>query len=198
MMTRSRLILGTVETYEAIMGRRSVGKMTDEVPDRTIIEKLIEAAVAAPNHHLTEPWRFIVLSGDALKEMGAAWAAGEERTGGSPEAARDKALRAPVILTVIERPRLGNPKVVEIEEHHAVGAALQNILLAAHDMGLAAMVRTGPAARLDEVKDYLGLDDDEIVAGFVYVGFRPDDYDRKAPRKTPIAELTQWRGWDGS
>jgi nitroreductase len=187
-----------METYEAIMTRRSVGKTTDEVPDRTVIEKLIAAAVAAPNHHLTEPWRFIVLTGDALKEFGDAWAAGEERAGGNPDAAREKAQRAPVILTVIERPRLTHPKAVEIEEHHAVGAALQNVLLAAHDMGLAAMLRTGPAARMEEVSDYLDLAGEEFVAGFVYIGYPPDDYDRKAPRKTPIAELTEWRGWDGS
>ena len=187
-----------METYEAIMTRRSVGKTTDEVPDRTVIEKLIAAAVAAPNHHLTEPWRFIVLTEDALKEFGDAWAAGEERAGGNPDTAREKAQRAPVILAVIERPRLTHPKAVEIEEHHAVGAALQNILLAAHDMGLAAMLRTGPAARMEEVSDYLDLAGEEFVAGFVYIGYPPDDYDRKAPRKTPISELTEWRGWDGS
>lgn len=185
-----------METYEAIMTRRSVAKTTEDVPDRASIERLIEAAAAAPNHHLTEPWRFIVLAGDALKELGDAWAAGEERTGGNPVVAREKPLRAPVIIAVIERPRLDHPKVVEIEEHHAVGAALQNILLTAHDMGLGAMLRTGPAAQLEEVRDYLGLDDREIIAGFVYVGYKPADYDKKAPRKTPAGELTQWRGWD--
>jgi nitroreductase len=187
-----------METFEAIMTRRSVGKTTDEVPDRTVIEKLIAAAVAAPNHHLTEPWRFIVLTGDALKALGDAWAAAEERAGGNPDAARDKTQRAPVILVVIERPRLSHPKVVEVEEHHAVGAAIQNVLLAGHDMGLAAMLRTGPAARFEEVRNYLDLADEEFVAGFIYIGYPPEDYERKAPRKSPIAELTEWRGWDGS
>jgi nitroreductase len=194
--TTPSLILTIMETYEAIVTRRSVGKCTDRVPDRAAVERLIEAATAAPNHHLTEPWRFIVIAGDALKELGEAWAAGEERTGGNSDAAREKPLRAPVILTVVERPRLTHPKVIEIEEHHAVGAAIQNILLAAHDMGLAAMLRTGPAARLHEVHEYLGLSAGEIIAGFVYLGYKPDDYDKKAPRKTPTWELTQWRGWD--
>ena len=185
-----------METYDAIMTRRSVPKTADRAPDRAVIDKLIRAATAAPNHHLTEPWRFIVLTGDALKKLGAAWAAGDSRLGNDPDKARDKPLRAPVIIVVVERPNKGNPKVVEIEEHHAVGAAMQNILLAAHDSGLAAMLRTGPAARLPEVREYLGLVDDELIAGFVYIGLPPEGLDRKAPRKTSIEQLTEWRGWD--
>lgn len=177
------------------MTRRSVPKTDDRVPGRDVIERLIRAATAAPNHHLTEPWRFIVLTGDALEDLGAAWAAGEERAGGDPAKVRDKPLRAPVIITVIERPNTTNPKVVEIEEHHAVGAAIQNLLLVAHDSGLAAMLRTGAAARLPEVRDYLRLDDREFIAGFVYIGLPPEGLARKAPRKTAIEELTEWRGW---
>jgi nitroreductase len=185
-----------METYDAIMTRRSVPKTSDRVPDRHVIERLIRAATAAPNHHLTEPWRFIVLTGDALKDLGAAWAAGEERLGGNPDKVRDKPLRAPLVITVVERPNTTNPKVVAIEEHHAVGAAMQNLLLAAHDSGLAAMLRTGSAARLPEVHEYLGLDDGEFIAGFVYIGLPPEGLHRKAPRKTAIEELTEWRGWD--
>ena len=184
-----------METYEAIMTRRSGAKTTERAPDRSTIGRLLDAVVAAPNHHLTEPWRFIVLSGDALKEMGDKWAAGEERSGRDPEKVRDKPLRAPVIITIVERPKAHLPKVVEVEEHHAIGAAMQNMLLAAHDAGLAAMLRTGEAAHIPEVRDFLGLAENEFVAGFIYVGYPPDDYERKAPRKTSAAELTEWRGW---
>jgi nitroreductase len=184
-----------VDIYEAIVTRRSVPMPTDRVPTRDQIEKLLAAAVRAPNHHLTQPWRFIVLAGDALKELGAAWAAGAEREGDDPDQARHKPLRAPAIIVVLERPHTENPKVVEIEEHHAVGAALQNILLAAHGMGLGAMLRTGPAARLKEVRDYLGAGDDEIVAGFVYLGYSPEgDSERPMTRRTDPAQLTEWRG----
>jgi len=183
-----------MDTYEAITTRRSVRKTTDQAPDRKAIERLLEAAVAAPNHHLTEPWRVVVLTGDARKEFGEAWAAGDAREGRDPDGARAKALRAPVIITVIEKPKSHLPKVVEIEEHHAVGAAMQNILLAAHEAGLGAMLRTGPAARLDEVRHYFGLQPDELVAGFIYVGYPAPDDDGKRPRRRPAAELTEWRG----
>jgi nitroreductase len=186
-----------METFEAITTRRSVHRTSDRVPPREVIHRLLDAAVAAPNHHLTEPWRFVVLSGDALKQLGAAWAAAEERTGRDPEGARDKPLRAPVIITVIESPKAHlSSKVVEVEEHHAVGAAMQNILLAAHNAGLAAMLRTGPAARMHEIMEFLGLTSGELIAGFIYVGYPPDEVASKAPRKTAAADLTEWRGWD--
>lgn len=183
-----------METLEAIMTRRSVPKVSDRAPDTATIERLLDAAVRAPTHHVTEPWRFIVLRGDALHGLGAAWAAGVERAGKSAEGIAAKALRAPVVIAVIARPKTHLPKVVEVEEHHAIGAAIQNILLAAHALGLGAMVRTGPVATLPEVLDFLGLGDSEHVAGFVYVGYPVDPHDRRPlSRRTSAASVTQWR-----
>lgn len=188
-----------METYEAIITRRSVPKVTDERPTRADIEKLLEAAVRAPTHHLTEPWRFVVLAGDARSELGDAWHRAEVRIDGKPEGVKEKPLRAPVIITLIGTPKSHLPKVIEVEEHHAIGAALQNILLAAHDMGLGAMIRTGKAAELDEVRDYVGCKEDEYIGGFIYVGYpTPENADRPMTRRTPADEMTEWRGWDDS
>jgi nitroreductase len=186
-----------METLDAIMTRRSVAKVSAERPPRALIAKLLEAAVRAPTHHLTQPWRFVVLAGDARRGLGDAWAAADLREGKrDPDQARAKALRAPVIVTVIECLKPHLPKVVEIEEHYAVGAAVQNLLLAAHDLGLAAMIRTGPAAGHPEVRDFLELEDCELVAGFVYVGFPvPDAPERPLTRRTSAGDLTQWWGW---
>jgi nitroreductase len=185
-----------MEAYEAIMTRRSHPKTAEGVPDKELIAKLLAAAVRAPNHHLTQPWRFIVLTGDALKELGDAWAKGAQREGKDPESVRSKPQRAPVVITVIERPKGHLPKVQELEEHHATGAAMQNVLLAAHDLGLAAMLRTGPAAHIPEVLDHLGLTEGELVAGYIYVGWPVDDAgERAATRRTDAEELTEWRGW---
>jgi nitroreductase len=184
-----------VDAYEAIMTRRSVPRCDGDV-DRGAVDKLLAAAVRAPNHHLTQPWRFVVLAGDARLELARAWAAGLEREGKDASRIPDKVLRAPVIVCVIERPHLDNPKVVEIDEHYAVGAAIQNMLLAAHALGLGAMHRTGAATTFPEVRDYLGLGPDELIAGFVYVGRPPDgDAARPMTRRTDHAELTEWRGW---
>ena len=182
----------TVETYEAIMTRRSAPRTSDEELDRALIERLLEAGVRAPTHHLTQPWRFIVLAGDARRELGAAWAAAEADR--DPDKVRDKPLRSPVLLAVIATPKQHLPKVQEIEEHHAVGAAIQNILLAAHDAGLAAMLRTGKCASYDEVKEVLNVQEGEYIAGFIYLGYPLTDDERPLTRRTPAAELTEWRG----
>ncbi len=185
-----------METYDALMTRRSVPKTTDRVPDRAALQRLLDAAVRAPSHHLTQPWRFVVLTGHALDEFGEAWAAGDERVGRDPKLSREKAKRAPVIIAVIEKPHLDNRKVIEREEHYATGAAIQNILLAAHDMGLGAMIRTGPAAELKEVREFFEVTDDEHIAALIYVGYPPeDDRDRPMTRRTPAEDLTRWRGW---
>jgi nitroreductase len=99
-----------------------------------------------------------------------------------------------VIIAVIERPKDHLPKVVRVEEHHAVGAAMQNILLAAHDLGLGAMIRTGAAAGYPEVKETLGVGEDESIAGFIYVGFPAEPGDRPMTRREPLEARAEWRG----
>lgn len=185
-----------MDTYTAIMTRRSVAKMRADAPPKEDIARLLDAGVRAPCHRLTQPWRFVILRGDALDEFAQAWIDGFTREGKDYSDVPAKCARAPVIICVIERPHTHNPKVVEVEEHHATGAAMQNILLAAHDMGLGAMLRTGPAAQLPEVRRYLGMSEGEFVAGFIYVGY-PQEGDEARPmtRRTEPAELTKWRGW---
>lgn len=185
-----------METYEAILTRRSTARCSDRLPSKDDIEKLLEAAVRAPTHHLTQPWRFVVLAGTARDELGAAWIAGQTKTGKDTRGLEEKPRRAPVIIAVIDHPHLDHPKVIQEEEHYATGAAMQNILLAAHDMGLGAMIRTGPAAGYQEVKDFLGVTDGEVIAGLIYVGYpAPGDAQRPMTRRTPASEVTEWRGW---
>jgi nitroreductase len=184
-----------METLDAILTRRSVPQVTDRVPERRTVERLLEAAVRAPTHHLTQPWRFVVLAGEERDRLGRAWASGVERAGKDSSGIVAKALRAPLIVSVIERPKVHLPKVVEIEEHYATGAALQNILLAAHDMGLGAMLRTGPACAMPEVRKALRVHEGELIAGFVYLGYPVDSTERPLTRRTAAAELTEWRGF---
>lgn len=185
-----------MEAYDAIITRRSVPKVREVRPPRSDIERLLEAAVRAPTHHITEPWRFIVMTGAARAELGEAWARGIDREDGTSATIADKVLRAPVIIAVIERPKTHLPKVVEVEEHYATGAAIQNILLAAHALGLGAMIRTGAAATLDEVRAYLEVGPNEHIAGLIYVGVPAEgDELRRQTRRTGAAEITEWRGW---
>jgi nitroreductase len=164
---------------------------------------LLEAAVRAPNHHLTEPWRFVVLTGQALEDLGEAMGASARRQHAGArdlemkvQVERARPRRAPVIIAVVYVPSR-HPKALEVEDRYALGAAIENLLLAAHATGLAAYLRTGAAAQAAEVRDFLGLEDSEEVATFVYLG-HPAGQPRPFSRRTPACERTTWRGWDAA
>jgi nitroreductase len=191
------------EMLDLIRTRRSVGKMTDQMPSKAAIEQILDAATWAPNHHVTEPWRFVVVAGEARKELGAVMARskinrrlaeGKFSPEGEFEALQRKALRSPVIIAVAAEPgeRTGH---AEHEDKLATAAAIQNMLLAAHALGLAAMWRTGDAAFDPEVRAHLGFSDRASIIGFVYLGCPAVEGNRS--RHTPASEFTTWRGWNG-
>jgi nitroreductase len=189
-----------MHVLEAIRTRRSIGKMTDQRPSREQIEIILDAATWAPTHHISNPWRFVVIAGGERLRFGEVTAQSKltrmEREGRSIEGEAEKliakALRAPVIIAVGVEPGDG-PKIVEIEEVESGAAAVQNMLLAAHGIGLAAMWRTGDPAYDPAVAEYLGLSQCGRVIGFVYVGFPAIDKTRFG--HVPFTELTTWRGW---
>jgi nitroreductase len=162
----------------AIRERRSIGLVKPDEVDQALIEKLLEAAVYAPNHHQTEPWRFFVLRGDGRRVLGQAYAQIaseliEDSTSDANQAALkkhyDKAFRAPVIIVAVCE-AAASPKVDRREELAAVHAAVQNMLLQACDMGLGAIWRTGAPAYHPHMKKAFGLRDEHEVVGFIYVG----------------------------
>lgn len=190
-----------MDVYEAITTRKMVAKVESKAPSRAEIERLLAGAVRAPNHHLTEPWRFIVIAGAGLDDLGEAMAERvRAKFADSPELDEKVALeksrpkRAPVILVVIYG-RSTHPKAIEIEDRHAVGAAIQNILLAAHGSGLGAYLRTGPAASDENVRRFLQLDPREEVAGFIYLGYPAPDQPESMSKRFEFSQRTRWVGW---
>jgi nitroreductase len=190
----------STDLIQAIRSRRSIGKCTDEVPDRSLIEQVLEAATWAPNHKQTEPWRFVVLAGSAREQFGDAMGRAAAMDIDDADAARaayekaaKKALRAPYVVAVYAVP---NPVVPVVEEIAATAAAVQNMLLAAHALGLAAMWRTGALVFSDEVREFLGMPEDAEMLGTVYLG-----YANMAPpvrQRRSIDEVVEWRGVPGS
>jgi len=193
-----------MDVLEAIRTRRSIGAVSDEQPPRKLIEKILEAATHAPNHHNVEPWHFFVLTGDERRRLGEVDAEITEES--LPEhltdaqraavldAQRAKSLRAPVIVVAtVARP--ASEKVIYIENVAAVGAAVQNMLLAAHAEGLGAKWRTGSIAYRDAAKRLFGLAADQHILGLIYIGY-PMEQPDPSPR-VPLAERVTWRGpWD--
>jgi len=151
-----------MDLFEAIYLRQSIGKVKPDPVPRELIEKMLAAAAQAPNHYKVRPWRFVVMTGAAL--------------------------RAPVLIAVgVDKPR--EPKVVEIENVCAAAAATQNMLLAAQALGLATYWRTGRAATDPDVKAFLGFEPDQHVIGFIYVGYplaEPGRVERLGPEDRTV------------
>ena len=174
-----------MELFEAIHTRQTQGKVKSEPLPRETIEKLLSAAVQAPNHYKVRPWRFVVLTGKGRERLGDAMAASQmDSQPELPQEAFDKTrslpLRAPLVIAVgADKP--SEEKVIEVENISAASAACQNILLAAHGLGLGAIWRTGKWARDAKVKEFLGFSADQHIVGFIYVGFpefTPDHHQR--------------------
>jgi nitroreductase len=183
-----------MDVFEAIHTRRSQGKVKPDPVPREMIKKILDAAVQAPNHYKVRPWRFVVLSGDGLKKLGNVMAASQqERHPEFPPQAFEKCrtvpLRAPVVIAVgVEKP--SEAKVLEIENIAATAAAIQNLLLAAHGLGLGAKWRTGEWARDAKVKEFLGFEPDQHLIGFIYIGY--PEFVAEPTRRPSFEDRTVW------
>jgi nitroreductase len=187
-----------MDVFEAIHNRRSLGKVKSDSVDKALIEKLLEAAIWAPNHYYTEPWRFFVLTGEGRRPLGRVLAeiAAEKMDDPYTQAnqeklqkAEQKPFRAPVVIVAAVVPS-GDPKVIPLEEIGAVNCAIQNMLLAAHSLGLGAMWRTGEPAYHSKMKKLFGLRAQDEVLGFIYAGY--PDTTGPSVRRTPFENKTKW------
>lgn len=183
-----------MELFEALAQRQSISKVRQDPIPRELIERLLDAAVQAPNHHRNRPWRFVVLSGSSRERLGEIAARGlarrvPESSEAALEAERKKPLRAPVIIAVgIDL--ADQPKVSEIENICAGAAAVENLLLAASALGLGAMWRTGASVLDPEVKTFLGLQPAQPLIALVYLGY--PDVELKLPARPDFRDRTLW------
>lgn len=181
---------------EAIKARRSIGKFRPEPVARETLEQMLDAAVWAPNHRLTEPWRFYVLAGDGKRrfaEIRRRLRAAALPDPGAPEAAKaldrlyEDTLGTPALIVVTAQ--LAADEVRREEDTAATFMAMQNLMLAGVELGVGTYLRTGPIIHDPELRGLLNLEDDRRVLAIIYAGY-PADVPQK--RRTPAAERTIW------
>jgi len=187
-----------METLEAIHTRQSIGRVKPDPVPRELIEKLLSAAVQAPNHYKVRPWRFVVLTGMGREKLGDVMAQvflekfpdlPPDMLSTALEKERSKPLRSPVLIAVgVDKP--SESKVIEIENVCAAAAACQNLLLAAHASGLAAKWRTGDAARDPQIKQFLGFEPDQHLIAFLYIGY--PEFELPPVERPSFEERTIW------
>jgi len=154
--------------------RSSTGALVAPAPSRAELERMITLAMRAPDHGRLRPWRFLVIEDEGRKALGEALV--QALLARQPEAPlalqdkeREKPLRAPMIL-VVAAVLTDHPKVPQVEQLLAVGAAAQNIMLALPALGYGGIWRTGEPSYDPTIKRALGLAHNDAIVGFIYIG----------------------------
>jgi len=187
--TLAQIIAGRRTTKAAAMNGQ---KITDET-----INQLLHLADWAPTHGRTEPWRFFVYSGEALQQFCAQHA--QMYWDNTPEESRnpttfdnlkhmgDKVSH--LVIAVMQRG--ANPKIPVLEEIAATSAAIQNILLGATALDIATIWNTGGMALKPAMKAHLGLQEEDQVMGFIYMGYT-DEQVKEGKRNIPATDKIKW------
>ena len=203
---------------EVMQSRRSIRKFVSEMPDRKLLEQLIEAAVTAPSASNKQPWRFLIITNAEIKQrMVEAVSAAVHRVAAHVEPQFEAAFRAygdyftrftnaPVIIVPLSRPLtllssmlgtglsatdLHNISIMEQQSGIVSSSlAMQNILLSAHALGLGASALTGPLIAMDDFRTILGVQAGWGIVALIAVGY-PDEQPTVPPRKSATA-VTRW------
>jgi nitroreductase len=167
-----------MEVEEAIRGRRTHKAFRPEPVDREVLDELFDLARWAPNHHLTNPWRFRVLGPHALERL---------KLAAGPEAA-PKLDRAPT-LVACSAALTGDP-VQDEEDLLATGVAAFIVLTAAHARGLAGYWRTPAVLRDPAGQAAVGIGPDERFVGLIHLGEPVQE--QRAPGREPAESVVEY------
>jgi nitroreductase len=185
-----------MQVSDAISSRRSIKRFTSRSVTREEIETLLAAAVTAPNHRLTQPWRFYVLGPEARQAYGLALGERKARKIEDPDAARamrdtvaaeQRALPAMLVVAIADSE---NPEIRE-EDYAAAMMGIQNLSLAAVELGLGTHVKTGAIMSDPAARAAAGVKDRERIVAVVNIG-EPAEIPPAKPRE-PASAFTTWR-----
>jgi nitroreductase len=164
-----------MNVFDAIAQRRSIKKFQGHPVSREQIERLLDAGVLAPNHHLTQPWRFYVLGPEARRRYGLAL--GERKARKLPDPEAGNAVREKTAAEYVAFPALiavamvlhENAETRE-EDYAAVMQGISNIMLAAVERGLGTHMRTGAVMDDPAARAAVGVREGERIVAMLSVG----------------------------
>lgn len=184
-----------MKALHAIHTRRSIKRFTDRAVSKAEIEELLEAAVQAPNHRMTEPWRFHVVGAQGRRAFGTVLGLRKAKRVDDPDAARavvekvSAAHAALPAMLVVSMTLDENPEIRE-EDYASCLMAVQNLSLAAHALGLGSHIKSGAVMNDPGALSAFGVPEGQRVVAMIELGEPADTPDAKARR--PAAECTTW------
>ena len=192
--------MNVFEIFQQIVtGRRSSkpSLMNGKKIDQTYIQQLLELADWAPTHARTEPWRFVVYSGESLKvfcrqhaDLYKAHTDADKFTSAKYQGIIQNGEKISHLVVVYMK-RQPTQKIPLVEEIAATAAAVEHILLGAHALGIAALWSTGGMTHHESMKNMLGLTHDDLIMGLLYLG-HTDEAPVEGKRNIPLTEKISW------
>ena len=186
-----------MDAIDAIQRRTSVRKYREEPVPREVIERVLDCAVRAPNHKLTEPWRFAVLTGGAVKQLAELRARhrlkrytdpdSSEALAGMEKVRRETAATPAFVVVMCA---VSDDDITREEDYAAAMMATANLLIAAESQGLGTYLKTGGIKRDPGLAELVGLGHGFRIVGVVSLGYPASEDPPR--RRRPAAELTRW------
>jgi len=197
-----------MKAIELLLQRQSTPVLTEPAPSETDLTTLLAAGMRVPDHAGLKPWHFHVISGQGLQRLSDLYVEATtndmaikagliEGTSIDEHASIEKMakvakmpFRAPMII-VISTKYIEHNKVPQQEQLVATGCCAHAMQMAAFSLGYGAMWRTGDLAYNETVKQGLGLEEGNDIAGFLYIG-TPTKAPHIKPAKSYQDKVTYW------
>jgi nitroreductase len=186
-----------MDAIDAMQRRTSVRRFRPDPVPRDLLARVLDCAVRAPNHKLTEPWRFAVLTGAARERLAELRAAHRLKRYDNPASEDARAAAEKVRRETAETPAFivvqcaVSPDEIRQEEDYAAAMmATANLITAAQSLGLGTYLKTGGIMRDPGVAALVGLEDGFRIVGVVSIGYPAAEESPR--RRRPAAELTRW------
>ena len=168
--------------------------------ENSLITEMLETAVWAPSHGLTQPWAFKVFHHEGISEFFNKMrdiyleiTPEDEVKASKIKKYEDKIDRVSHVIAVcmIRDPKKKYPVIEEIV---ATACVIENIYICINAYGIAGYLSTGNLCYTQQVKDYLGLGSEDLCLGFFQLGYPNSETNRPPRKRIPAAEKTQWIG----
>jgi nitroreductase len=185
----------SMDVKQAIASRRSVKKFADRPVARERIEPLIEAAVLAPNHRMTQPWRFYILGPVARRAYGAVLGGRKAHKLEDAEAARLVVEKVAgehegLALMIAVSMKLNEDPEIREEDYAATMMAAQNLMLCAAADGLGTHLKSGAIMQDPAARAAVGVPADERIVVVIHGGEIAES--PPARPRSPAADITVW------
>lgn len=166
--------------------------------DDSVINEILETAIWAPTHGLTQPWIFkvfhqkgVALFFNTLKSIYLKTTPAEKQNASKISKFDDKAAQVSHVIAICMI-RDKNHKYPEIEEIVATGCVIENIYLCLDAYSIAGYLSTGDVCYSQELKDFLGLGNEDVCLGFFQLGIPKTDMHKPNRKRIPALEKTTW------